>query len=93
MDRPQVRRDVAAVVAQRIEEAPRDVVQRHVVIAGHDQLGTGQGVEECPCLAELPTSRPLGEVARNGHELGIDVADDRENGCDDRGIGAPEVHI
>ena len=65
--------DVALVVAERAEEALPDVVERHVVVAGHHQLRHRQPVEEGARLLELRGAGALREVARDGDELRRDL--------------------
>jgi hypothetical protein len=55
--------DVPAISAQWIQEPDREVEERDVVIARHDHLRTGEGVEKRARLAKLPAARPLGEIA------------------------------
>ena len=93
VDGPQIGRDVAPVVAERIEEPAGDIVERHIVIARHYQLRTRQRIQECAGLAELPGSRALCEVAGDGHEVRIQAPDDSEHGCDDCRVRASEMHI
>ena len=93
VDGPQVRRDVAAVVAEGIEEAPGHVVERDIVIAGHDQLRAGEGIQEGAGLPELPGARALREIARHGDEVRIQAPDEREHGGHDGWVRPSEMDI
>jgi len=64
--------DIAPEIAQRPGKAVEEIVQRDVVIAGHDDLRLGQPGEKIACLLELFGPRTLGEVARDDHDIGLD---------------------
>ena len=89
----QIGGDVAAVPAERIEKPGRDVEQRHVVIAGNDELRERQRIEECARLLKLPASGALREVAGNGDEIRLDGRDALDERRDDPLVEAAEVQI
>ena len=84
---------VTPIPAQRVEEAGEYVVQRHVVIARHNQMWPRQRVEKCARLAELPRPRPLGEIARHGDQVGRDRLDRVTDDVDDDRIDAAEMEV
>src|SRR5258705_968687 len=91
--RPKIARLVAAFPAERVEEAREDVVQRHVVIAGDDQLGLGQRFEKLASVAELACTCPLGEIARHRDEIRLQLLHRVAQRAHDDGIDPPEMQI
>jgi hypothetical protein len=67
--------DVSTESAQRISKARQQVIEWHVVIAGHDHARTGQRVEELTRPTKLHTPRTLRQVARNGEDMRIQTPD------------------
>ena len=63
------------------------------MIAGHDQLRAGQGIQEGPGLAELPGARPLCEIPGDGDEVRIEAPDEGEHGGHDARIRPSEMDI
>ena len=76
---------VPTVLTQRTEEPGEHVVQRHIVVAGHEQLRLRQGVEECAGGLELPRTSAFRKVSRydqhvrskRSHRLLKSLCDDR----------------
>lgn len=62
--------DPASVAVPRAEQAQRDVVERRVVVAGHDDAQRLDAVEESLRLLELPDPRALRQVAGHHDQVG-----------------------
>jgi hypothetical protein len=63
------------------------------VIAGHDQLRAGEGIEEGAGLPELPGACALCEIARHGDEVWIQAPDEGEHGGHDVWVRPSEMDI
>ena len=88
--------DIAAVAAQGADEAAKDVVERHVVIAGHSedrQPARLQPFDERAGLPVLRPSRPLGEIAADHHQLRPPVHQPFLQRGDDGRIVAAEMDV
>jgi len=85
--------DQAAVLAERAEEALPDSIERHVVVAGDDDLRFRQAVEIALGRLELARLRALRQVARDDDEVGAGGTDRREQRLEDGLVGAAEVQV
>ena len=88
--------DIAAIAAQRRHEAAHDIVERHVMIARHDQRLEPRGVQATKPgggLAELVDASALGEVAADDHQVGLALLQPGGGGVDDLGIVRAEMDV
>ena len=100
-DRHRVRReegihvlvDVAPEAGERTGEARHEVEERDVVIAGDDQLGKWDAIQEEPCGHELLPPCPLRQVAAHRHQRGFDRHEVFEEALYDLGALGPEMEI
>ncbi len=74
----QIARDPAPVMAPGPDQAEQEIVQRHIVIAGHGQGGRLQPVDEPARGAELAQPGALGQIAGNGHQIRRQRVDRRD---------------
>lgn len=70
---PQVVGNVAPVLRQRIDKPAKNIVKRHVVIAGDNDRRLRQAVEKRFRGAKLDGARTLCQVARNGDQIRADL--------------------
>ena len=84
-----------AVLAERAEEALEDVVQRHVVVAGHDDLRRAAGVSrKARASSNCVGLRALRQVARDDDTSGSGVGRPRaSSGSSSVGVDAAEVQV
>lgn len=90
---PQVVRDVATILLQRVREPREHIVQGDVVIPGHNYLGFGQRVEKRASLFELVRARALRKVSGNGDDVGFQIVDSSGEWRDDRFVDSAEVNV
>ena len=69
------------------------VEQRHVVIAGHDNLRERQAAEKRGRLLELPPPRALRQIAGHRDQIGMDRRDAFDQRRDDALVEAAEMQI
>ena len=91
--RLQIVGDEAAISGQGPEEAPCHIVERHIVIARHDQAGTRQRLKKVARLGELTGACALGEISGHGDEIRREVADRRHERRDDTPVQPAEMKI
>ena len=82
-----------AVLAERAEEAFPDPVQRHVVVARHDDLRLRQAVEKGARLLELRLRARWVRSPETTTRSGVDVGDQREQRLEQLGVDAAEVQV
>jgi len=85
--------DVAAVLVQRARKAREHVMQRHVVVARHDDARGRERVEERARRDELRAARALGQVAGHRDDVRPDRVDRGDQRRHERGIDAAEVQV
>jgi hypothetical protein len=78
---------------QRAREAPQNVVERHVVVPGHDERGGRQAVEEGARRRELARLRALRQVAADRDERRAKAGEVLEERLDEAGFLPPEVQV
>ena len=83
----------ALELAERAEEPFPDAIERHVVVAGNDDLRLRQAGEKGARGLELGRARALGEITGDDDDVGRDRRDRRDQRLDDRRAGAAEVKI
>ena len=62
MDRFEIVRDELLVAPERAQEASREVVERHVVIAWHHQVRALERLDERPGVSKLIPARTLRQI-------------------------------
>ena len=88
--------DIAAIARERRQEAPKHIVERHVMIAGHAEhfmARLAQPLEELARLLELLGSGALGEVAADDDEVGLELVDAPLDGVDQSLVVGAEMEI
>ncbi len=93
IERRQVVGDIAPVARERLREAAEYIVERDVVVARHDDLGAGQGVEPGARGDELGALGALAQVARNDDEVGAERLHLRAQGRKQRRVDAAEMQV
>ena len=63
------------------------------MVAGNDDLGTGNAFEEGPRGQELPSPGPLGEIAAHGDQRRFEFPKVSQELSDERGVFSSEVKI
>ena len=91
--RLQVGADVALVVGERPQHAREDVVERHVVVARHDDLRCRQAREEVARRGEQLAARALRQVAGDDDDVGADPLHRRDQRVEQRRVDAAEVQV
>ena len=89
----QIVRHMAPVLHQRRQEAGKDVVEGHVMVARHDDLRPRQAVEKVTCLLELGAAGALREVARDHHHVRFQPLDERAQGCQQVRVDPAEMQV
>jgi hypothetical protein len=89
----QIRGDVRPVVTERPRESCQRMIERHVVIAGDDDLRSRQLRQELARLLELPAARPLRQIAGDCHEVRREIIDSIDERGHDAGVGRAEVNV
>jgi hypothetical protein len=93
LKRFEVLADVALVVPERFHGAGVHVVQRHIMIAGNNNLRRRKSVQKSPRFLKFAFFGALRKIAGNHHNVGPRFGD-RGNQClHDGGIDAAEVRI
>ena len=85
--------DVAFIARQGLQEAAEHVVERDVMVAGHNDLGARQGVQIGSRRFELFALGALGQIARHHHHMGRDRFDQRAQGRQQLVVDTAEVQI
>jgi len=86
-------RVVAAIFAKRTETPCDQVVERDVVVAGHDQLRLRQQIEKRTRRPELPRERALREVPGHDEHIGTKIAHRSAERVGHSGVDAPEMEV
>ena len=89
----EVVRDVAPEFFERRAEAREHVPERHVVVAGDDDLRVRQGVEKGARLLKLAGARALRQVAGDDHQRRPRVPHRLRQRPDHAVVNAPEVQV
>jgi hypothetical protein len=92
-DRFEIALDMPAVRRERAQESRREVVERHVVVAGDDELLKWQLLKKSPRLLELPPPGALRQVARDRDEMRRNRADGSNQRRHELRIDAPEMQV
>ena len=92
-DRLEVVRDVAAVAIERAEESGGQVEQRHIVVAGDDDLRKRQLPQEAARLNELAGAGALRQVARQRDEIGREALNRPKEWGQAPRVHAAEVNV
>ena len=86
--------EVPLVGTQGVEESFPEPIQRHVVIARHDQRGGVDLIDEIPRPSELLRLGSLGQISGDHHQIGLPLGDESEDpGSELRQMGWPEVDV
>ena len=85
--------DHPAVAPKRREESADEVIQRHVVVAGHHQPRRGQLVEEAASSRELRSARALRQVAGDDDQMWPVARDGCRKGLDEGRLYTAEVQV
>ena len=91
--RLEVLADVALVISKRFHGAGVHVVQRHVVIAGDNNLRRRQSVQKSPRFLKLALFGALRKIAGNHHNVGPRFGDRGDQSLRDGGIDAAKMRI
>jgi len=89
----QVMADVAPIIGKRSQLSGNDVIERHIMIAGHDDFREGQRIEEIAGLAKLMAPCPLREIPGNNDDIGLGGKDAQDQRGQDIGVQSPEMQI
>jgi hypothetical protein len=88
--RGEVSGDVPGVRRQRAHEPHREVVERHIVIASDDNLGTRQLPKKGASLREFASAGALGGSPDTATRCGAIVVMARTSGATSRGSARPK---
>src|SRR5471032_1635493 len=81
------------ILAQRRQKAAEHVIQRHVVITGHNDLWARQAVEKMACGDKFRTAGALAQVAGYHHHVRLQALDQCAQGRQQGRIDAAEVQV
>src|SRR5437762_13569060 len=93
VDRLQVVRYIPPVLCQASDEARVDVVQRNVMVAGHDDLRLWQPIKKRTGFQELMCARSLRQVAGNRDQIGTDLAYRSDQRFEKSRVDASKVQV
>ena len=86
----EVIRDPAPEPVELAEQPGKNVAQRHIMIAGHDNFRKRDRIQKVARFQKLPGARALGQVAGYCDEIGFRDRDEIEQRPDDRGCARPK---
>jgi hypothetical protein len=75
------------------EEAPDDIIERHVVIAWHDELGGSDAIQKGSGLAELRSPSALSKVTTHHDKIGMAFVQSRYQRVNRACVVASEMKI
>lgn len=91
--RGQVVCDVLFEFRKGIHEPVEDIVKRHIVIAGNDELRLRKPAEKYSSLFELAAASSLRQIAGNDNQIGTQLTNLFDQTFDNARIGVAEVYV
>jgi hypothetical protein len=91
--RLEIASNVVAITGERTQEPRRHVVERHIVIARDDELGTGQLLKKGAGLNEFASTGALSEIAGNRDQVWCDRRDGLHERRDEPRIDTPKMQV
>src|ERR1019366_5339536 len=93
VERLEVVADNLAISPERLQPSGNDVVERLIVIAWNNDLGSGKCVQETAGICKFLATSALGQVARDHHDIGLGSDDRCREGRQGGAIQPAEMEV